>query len=121
MFRPISTRTHGVLDYLSAGTLLALPRALGWDRTVTGLLTAAGLGTLGYSLLTRYELGLLRVLPMKAHLTFDGLSGAMLAAAPLLLPEESKGVAGALVGLGAFEVAASLLTETEPGGGIAAA
>ena len=67
----LSTRTHGVVDYLTAGTLLALPRAMGWGDRVTNLLTGAALGTVAYSLLTRYELGAVKVLPMKAHLALD--------------------------------------------------
>ena len=52
--RFVSTRAHGVLDYLSVGALIAVPRALGWEREVTRLLTGAAIGTLGYTFLTRY-------------------------------------------------------------------
>ena len=109
-----STRMHGVLDYLTAGTLLTLPRALGWSQSVTRLLTNAGIGTIGYSLLTRYELGLVKVLPMQGHLILDAMSGAMLCGAPLLFPDEDTSVKGALVALGLFELTAALMTETEP-------
>ena len=112
--RFVSTRTHGILDYLSVGTLLALPRLLGWSKDVTRLLTGAAVGTLGYSLLTRYELGAVKTLPMQAHLTLDGMSGALLCGAPLLFPDEDGSVTGALVALGLFELGAALTTETEP-------
>jgi hypothetical protein len=112
--KPISTKVHGMIDYASAGTLLVLPRVLKWDKTVTNLLTGAGVATALYSVLTRYELGVVKRLPMKAHLAMDGASGAMLAASPLLLPEEGPAVVGTLVGFGAFEVAASLMTKTQP-------
>ena len=110
----ISTRTHGVLDYLSVGTLLAVPRALGWGPRVTNLLTGAAVGTLAYSLLTRYELGLVKVLPMPAHLALDAIQGALTCAAPALLPDEDGSVAVALVGLGVFELGAALTTKTRP-------
>ncbi|HEX8199890.1 MAG TPA: hypothetical protein VF590_05345 [Isosphaeraceae bacterium] len=110
----LSTKTHGVLDYLTAGAMLTLPRAMGWGEAATRLLTGAGLGALGYSLLTRYELGLVKVLPMRAHLSLDALSGAMLCAAPLLLADETPEVKGTLVGLGLFEIAAAMATEAEP-------
>ena len=58
----ISVRTHGMLDYLTAGALLALPRALGWSKPATSLLTNTAAATVGYSLLTRYELGVVKVL-----------------------------------------------------------
>ena len=109
-----STRMHGVLDYLTAGTLLTLPRALGWSQGVTRLLTNAGIGTVGYSLLTRYELGLIKVLPMQGHLILDAMSGAMLCGAPLLFRDEDTSVKGALIALGLFELTAALTTETEP-------
>jgi hypothetical protein len=119
--KPISTRTHGVLDYLTAGTLLALPRAMGWSENVTRLLTGAAVGTIGYSLLTRYELGALKLLPMRAHLALDALSGATLCASPWLLPEEDSGVKQALLGLGLFELGVTALSQAEgpesPGGG----
>lgn len=117
MNRPIPTSVHGVLDYLTAPTLFVLPRALGWNKKITNLLTGSALGLLGYSLMTRYELGLFKVLPMKGHLTLDMMSGAMLAAAPFMLVDKQDRngtVIGVLAGLGAYEIAAGLLTQTEP-------
>ena len=84
----MSTRTHGVLDFLTAGTLVALPRMLGWGERVTDTLTKVAIGTLGYSLLTDYEYGVLRVLPMRGHLAIDAMSGVALCAAPAMFPEE---------------------------------
>ena len=110
----ISTTTHGILDYATAGLLLTLPRALGWGERVTNTLTALGLGTIGYSLLTDYELGVRRVIPMRAHLMLDAASGAMLCAAPWMFPDEVDGTKAALVGLGVFEIAAAVLTRPEP-------
>jgi len=109
-----STRTHGMLDYLTAGLLLVLPRAMGWSRQVTGMLTGAALSTLAYSLLTRYELGLWKVLPVKAHLALDAMSGMLFCGAPFLFPDEEPSVKGTLVGLGLFEVMAAVTTETTP-------
>ncbi len=116
MNRPISTMMHGILDYVTAPTLMVLPRALGWSQRVTTLLNGAGLGVLAYSVLTRYELGLIRVLPMKAHLALDIASGGMLALSPfMLLKKRDRNVAttATLVGLGLYEIAAGLLTQTE--------
>lgn len=110
--RFVPTKTHGVLDYLSVATLLAAPRALGWGPRATTLLTGAAAGTLVYSLLTRYEFGLKKLLPMPAHLALDAAGGALLCAAPALLPDEDGSVGAALVGLGAFEIAAALTTKT---------
>lgn len=109
-----STRVHGVLDYSSVALLCVLPRALGWSTAVTRLLTGSALATLAYSLLTRYELGLVKILPMPAHLALDGASGALLCGAALALSDEEPGVRAALTGLGLFEITASLTTQTQP-------
>jgi hypothetical protein len=116
----LSTRTHGVLDLLTAGTMAALPRIMGYGDRVTRTMTNMAAGALGYSLLTRYEFGVLKVLPMPVHLTLDAASGAILCAAPWLFPDEDDETKATLVGLGLFELAAAALTETTPGAGWAA-
>src|SRR5215213_6565024 len=68
MQKPISPRVHGILDYMTAGFMFALPRVLGWSKTSTRLMDAAAGAATVYSLMTRYELGLVKVLPLKAHL-----------------------------------------------------
>jgi hypothetical protein len=111
----ISTKMHGVLDLATAGTLLALPRMLGWGERARGLATNAALGALAYGALTRYEFGLLKVLPMRAHLALDALSGATLCAAPwLLLADEDDEVKNTLLGIGLFELAAAFTTDPVP-------
>jgi len=110
----VSTKTHGVIDYLSVPVLLAAPRLLGWSPAVTRSLTVAAAGTLAYSLLTRYELGAKPVLPMTTHLALDGMSGAAMLAVPWLLGETDKTAKMALMGIGLFELGAALTTETEP-------
>lgn len=109
----IPTNVHGILDYASVGVLLALPRLLGWNAGVTRLLTSSALLTLGYSLLTRYELGVVKVLPMPAHLSLDIASGITLCSAPLLFDTGDRQAAAALVGLGLFEIVAPLLSATD--------
>ena len=109
-----STRTHGVLDYSSVVLLSVLPRRTGWSRRVTHLLTVSALATFGYSVMTRYELGLIKVIPMPAHLTLDRTSGIALCLAAAALTDEPNLVRLALLGLGLFEITASLTTETQP-------
>ncbi len=109
----LSTKTHGMIDYASAPLLLSLPRLLKWNRSATTLLTGAAIGATLYSIVTRYELGVFKLLPMRAHLALDGMSGVLLAAAPFFLPEEDEAVTAGLVGIGLFEVMAALTTETD--------
>ena len=114
MFKPIPTLIHGILDYVTAPTLIALPRMMGWGTRITALLTGTGTGVLGYSVMTRYELGLLKVLPMKTHLMIDMASGGMLALSPLMLKKRERNVANiaTLVGLGLYEITVAMLTQT---------
>lgn len=111
--RFIPTKTHGIIDYLSVGFLFGLPRVLGWSNKVTTLLTGAALGTLMYSMFTRYEMGAIKTIPFKAHLGLDALSGVALCAAPLLLKHEDSAVQASLLGIGLFEIVAALTSETQ--------
>ena len=112
MTKPISTRVHGVLDYMTAAFLHTLPRVMGWSPRATALLDTAGVAATAYSVMTRYELGLVRVLPMKTHLTLDAISGAGLIGAALLMEDEDPDVRATIAAIGLWEVGASLLTES---------
>jgi hypothetical protein len=108
----LSTYVHGVIDYIAALTLIILPRLLNWSGPVTTLLTVMGVTTAVYSLVTRYELGAAKLLPMKGHLTLDALSGLALIMAAFLLPSNGNGEMAGLIVLGLFELGAALLTHT---------
>jgi hypothetical protein len=110
----LSTRVHGVLDYMSAALFFMLPRLLNWSENVTSLLTMLAVGVLVYSLLTEYDLGAFHALPMRAHLALDFMGGALLVACALFLPAEPAGVRALLAALGIFEVCTSMITNPEP-------
>lgn len=110
----ISTRAHGILDLVTVGTLDTLPWLLNWRPRTKSLVAAASASMLGYSLGTRYELGLVKLLPMKTHLLLDYAAGVMLAGAALRLPRERLSTRLALVGLGLNEIAVAALTEPTP-------
>ena len=113
MYKPISTKMHGVLDYLTIATFLTLPRAMGWSKGLTQGMTALALGKLGYTLFTRHELSPIRKLPMTAHLALDAAGGAALCAMPMLLgDEDDEGAEIACCALGLFDIAAAPMTET---------
>jgi hypothetical protein len=114
MAKLFSTRTHGVLDYVTVAQLLTIPRMFGWSKGATQWMTGMGLGTLANSLVTRYEYGPLKLWPVSIHLGVDFMQGVMFCAFPLLFPKESTAVKATVVGMGLFEIAASLSTETEP-------
>ncbi|HEX8103610.1 MAG TPA: hypothetical protein VF533_13425 [Solirubrobacteraceae bacterium] len=113
----ISTKVHGVADYATSALLLAAPTVLRLkNRRSSLLLRAAGGGVLATSLLTDYELGAVRKLPMPAHLALDAATGALLAGSPWLLGLKGKHAREWLPGLvvGAGEIAAAALTERRP-------
>jgi hypothetical protein len=114
--RFLSTRVHGMMDYAMGILLLASPYLFGF---ATGgvkqwLPMALGLAMIGMSLLTRYELGAIRLIPMPVHLGIDGLSGALLAASPWLFGFSGVVFLPHLI-LGLIELGTSLITETHSG------
>jgi hypothetical protein len=115
--RFIPTQAHAVLDYLTGGTLIAAPRVLGItdEPAAAKVLEVAGGAATAYSLVTDYELGLVKVLPMRTHLLLDAASGALIAASPWLFGFAGRGtrywVPHAV--LGAMEILAALTTKTE--------
>jgi hypothetical protein len=99
-----------VIDYLATIMLFAVPRLLDWPETVTSLLTIMAFALLFYSLMTRYELAIFRLLPMRVHLALDILSAVLLIGGAFLFWGEGSDVVGGLVGLGIFELIVSFLT-----------
>ncbi len=111
--RILSTRVHGIMDYVMGILLLASPYLFGF---ATGgvkqwLPMILGVAMIGMSLLTRYELGAFKLIPMPAHLAVDGLSGALLAVSPWLFGFSGIVFLPHLV-LGLIELGTSLMTET---------
>ena len=62
--------------------------------------------------MTDYELGVVKALPMKAHLTLDALSGGALIASAIAMDDEDDDVRATIAALGAFEIAAALLSRS---------
>src|SRR5690554_1548903 len=71
--RFLSTRTHGVLDYLVGALLILAPFIFGFadGGAAQWVPIVLGAGAIAYSLVTRYELGAVKLLPMPAHLGLD--------------------------------------------------
>src|SRR5687768_12919694 len=82
----IPTKLHGVLDYTMGVVLLIVSWIL--PTNGEGYLAAQwvpatlGIMLIAMSIFTNYELGLVKVLSMRAHLTIDFLHGLFLAASP---------------------------------------
>ncbi|OJU39222.1 MAG: hypothetical protein BGN97_06215 [Microbacterium sp. 69-10] len=85
--RFIPTKVHGVLDYLVGIALILAPwlfgfASMGGPAVVIPIVLGAGL--IVYSLLTRYEWGPVKLIPMPVHLVFDVVASIFLAASPWL-------------------------------------
>jgi hypothetical protein len=111
--RFISTKAHGVIDYLMGILLIASPWLFDFARggAETWVPVILGSGAIIYSLLTDYELGMSHMLPMRTHLTLDLLSGILLAVSPWLFGFSEYVYMPHLI-LGIIEIGASLTTET---------
>jgi hypothetical protein len=112
--RLISSRVHGVLDYVVGVLLILAPKLLGFEDSgpASQIPTTLGVLTILYSLVTRYELSLLKLLPFRAHLAIDAASGLLLAASPWLFGFADQIWVPHLV-LGLLEIGAVMMTRRD--------
>lgn len=92
--RMIPTKAHGAVDMATGPALIAAPTLLRMNGNTGATLPPRVVGTAAtlYSLLTDYEFGLKRVLPMRAHLGLDVAAGLALATTPFLTGAWRNGV-----------------------------
>ena len=111
----ISTKAHGILDYLMGVLLIAAPWLLGFaDGTAAQWVPVTlGIIMLVMSLLTNYELGAIKLIPMGVHLGMDVLSGIFLAVSPWLFGFNDVVYLPHLI-LGIAEVGAGIMTRRVP-------
>jgi hypothetical protein len=86
--RPITTLTHGVLDYVLGVVLFFVPNLLGFadlDGPAVWVPRLIGALSILQAIVTRYELGLVKLMPMRFHLFNDFAAGVFLAVSPWLL------------------------------------
>ncbi|MBV9998981.1 MAG: hypothetical protein JO015_07690 [Verrucomicrobia bacterium] len=110
----IPRNVHGVLDYVVGLVVAGSPWLFGFadHGPATVIPVVLGLGSLLYSLLTNYELGAARVIPFRAHLVIDFLSGLFLAVSPWLF-DFSHRVYWPHLAFGLLEILVVLLTRVE--------
>ena len=107
---------HGILDYMTALFLLLVPNLLGFAHlggSVVWLPRIVGLMILLQAMTTDYELGLIKIVPIKMHLMTDYLVATFLVIAPWLFGFSDR-VATATVALviaGLVVAGTTLMTE----------
>lgn len=83
----ISTKVHGIIDYVLVLVLWFAPTLFGFEQVggpAEFIPRAAAVMLLVVSLLTKHELGVVKIIPMRVHLMLDiGLS-LILAASPFI-------------------------------------
>jgi hypothetical protein len=109
----INRKFHAVLDYLSALVLIAAPWILNFSDSTSATLTAAlaGILIIAMSVMTNYEGGLLRTIPMQMHLVADVILGIVLAASPWLFGFRDVVYLPHVI-MGALAIFSGLLTES---------
>ena len=85
MQKPISPKTHGVLDYATVVATAAAPKLLGFPEPAARLAYGLAGSYLGLSMLTDYPLAVKRAVPFKAHGATEGALGLALPALPKAL------------------------------------
>lgn len=110
----ISTRLHGLIDYVAAASLGALSASPRLSPLVRRLLAVAGASHAGYAALTDYEAGVRARLTMRQHLALDVLGGAALCGAGLLMRRRRPGERALLVAAGLSELAVAAWSSATP-------
>ena len=84
--RFIPTKFHAPLDYIVGVALIAAPWIFQFSEHLAATLVpiVLGIGLITYSLLTDYELGVIKVAPMAVHNLIDVVAGTVLAASPFI-------------------------------------
>jgi hypothetical protein len=103
-------RTHALVDYFVALLLLIAPWTLPFpDATTARMSLTAGALLIGYSVMTDYDIAVLRFIPVPVHRTLDLLLGAALLFAPIHFAVTGY-AAAVFVVLGLLLIGLALLT-----------
>ena len=113
MNRPISTRAHGMIDYTWATLAAAVPGMLADATATKRLVRGASAAATANSMVTNYEAGVMKVMPMKAHLAMDVVMCTALLRSPLYLPRSERRYSVIPMLLGAAGLLTALMTQTE--------
>jgi hypothetical protein len=117
--RFIPTRVHAPLDYIVGAGLIATPWIFQFSEHTapTVLSIVLGIGLIGYSLFTDYELGVWRVAPMAVHNLFDIAAGVVLVASPWIFgfADEGANVWAPFLVVGLAAIGLGLTTKQQGG------
>ena len=91
--RPVDSTLHGVVDYMAGAALTTvLPKLAGVEGTRSARqMRIAGAAHAGYSTMTDYPLGIVKLLPFKAHLALDAIGALAVGATPFVTGQYKEG------------------------------
>ena len=98
MFRqgPIPAFVHGILEYVAGALLVAAPFLFSFDSdSATAVSIVAGVLILVIAASTAMSTGLIKSIPVQAHVVLDYLFAALLVAAPFIFGFSDDGTATA--------------------------
>lgn len=116
----LSTRAHGIMDYLVGALLIAAPFILDFDRggAETWVPVIVGAVIILQALMTNFEVGAFKALSMNMHLNMDYLIGIFLAASPWIFNFDDYVYLPHLI-VGVAIVLEAMMTRTVPEHGAA--
>jgi hypothetical protein len=118
--RFLPTRVHGVLDYVVGIALILAPTIFQFsdmDGAAVAVPRVLGVVLILYSLVTRYEWSLVKLIPMSYHLVVDLVAAIFLAASPFIFgfitAQPNAWLPHIVVGV--LVVLVVLVSQTQPG------
>ena len=118
--RFVPTRVHGVLDYVVGLALILAPNIFQFANVGGAAVLiprVLGVVLIVYSLITRYELGVIKLISMRYHLMIDFLAALLLALSPFLFgfsnKEPNAWLPHVVVGIAVLVVV--IVSKTQPG------
>ena len=103
---------HAIADYAVAGTLIVVAAAVGGSTEAVAAGVVIGVVVLVVSMLTKYPLGVVKVLPFTIHSAGDYLAAALLVLSPFALGfnDSDTGLTAFYIAAGVAVLAVSLIT-----------
>ena len=93
---PVPPFVHGLLEYAAGVLLIAAPFLFAFDSdTATGISIAAGVVVLIVNASTAMSTGLIKSIPVQAHVVLDYILAVLLIASPFLFGFDDDGAATA--------------------------
>jgi hypothetical protein len=112
LVRALPAWLHAIADYAVGGLLIIVALAVGGDGLAVATGVVVGAVVLAVSMLTKYPLGVVKVLPFTIHSAGDYLAAGLLIVSPFALgyTDTDGGLAAFFVAAGIAVLAVSLIT-----------